>query len=202
MKWSAGGALASPLLGQGHPEVTPLPASPHVWPHESMAARRVTLEMSLKPFRKMDEAAIRAVCEQVFRQWDPLLRRVESVAVMLWTADGSEILTYRGRMEDEIEWGRYIGSANPPRLPPDDDPSRVNIHQRARLYMENPPTITYRWLKTIVSTLRSVGQAATGKPVAIGATFDPGPRIRALAIQVSEAPEILGGYWVDCSAAA
>ena len=70
-------------------------------------AKRVTLEMSLKPFRVMEESAIRGVCEQVFRQWAPLLRRVDGCAVMLWTADGSEILTYRARMTDEIEWGRY-----------------------------------------------------------------------------------------------
>ena len=201
MRWTAGGAVASPLLGQGHPEVTPLPGRPHVWTRESEVARRVTLEMSLKPFRKMEEGAIRAVCEQVFRQWEPLLRRASETAVMLWTADGSEILTYRGHLEDEIEWCRYIGSANPPRLPPTGDPSRISIHARARLYMEDPPTITYRWLKTIVSTLKSVGESVTGKPVTVGATFDPGPEFARSPFKYQKHPEILGGYWVDCSAA-
>ena len=31
---------------------------------------------------------------------------------MLWTADGSEILDYRGRLDDRVEWARYIGHPN------------------------------------------------------------------------------------------
>ncbi len=197
MRLTAGGVLAAPLLGQGHPEVQPLPAVPHAWLSESTVAKRVTLEMSLKPFRVMQEPAIRFVCEQVFRQWAPLLRHVDECAVMLWTADGSEILTYRARMGDEIEWGRYLGSANPPELPPAVDP---DIHQRARIYIPEPAVITYAGLKLIVDTLKSVGTAMTGKPVTVGATFDPGPEFAKSPFKYEKHPEITKGYWVDCSA--
>lgn len=84
--------MALPLFGQGHYEVQPLPASPHALWTEPSVFRRVTLESSLKPFRRVDAPAIQSVCEHVFRQWAALLRRADGCAVMLWTADGSEIL--------------------------------------------------------------------------------------------------------------
>lgn len=54
------------------------------------AFRRVTLEVSLKPFRSLEESAIRSVCEEIFRSWAALLRRCDGCAVMLWSADGSD----------------------------------------------------------------------------------------------------------------
>ncbi len=199
MKLTAGGAAALPLFGQGHYEVQPLPASPHALWTEPSVFRRVTLEMSLKPFRRVDTPAIRSVCEHVFRQWAALLRRADACAVMLWTADGSEILEYGGRMSDEIEWARYIGSANPEKAPPPADASKINIHEQARLYMDNPPKITYGTLKEIVQTFKSVGRSMTGKPVTVGATFDPGPEFARSPFKYQRHQEILKGEWVDCS---
>jgi hypothetical protein len=200
IRLAAGSAVVIPLFGQGHHEVQPLPAGPHIHHTESNVFRRVTLEMSLKPFRSVDERAVRSVCERVFRQWAALLRRVDACAVMLWTADGSEILDYRGRMSDEIEWARYIGSANPPKLPPKADPSEIDIHEQARLYMHNPPKITYGTLKEIIKTFKSVGRSLTGKPVTVGATFDPGPEFARSPYKFKKHREILQGEWVDCSA--
>jgi hypothetical protein len=199
LKSTAGGAVALPLFGQGHYEVQPLPASAHALWTEPSVFRRVTLELSLKPFRRVDGQAIRSVCEHVFRQWAALLRRADACAVMLWTADGSEILEYGGRMSDEIEWARYIGSANPEKLPPKADASKINIHEQARLYMENPPKITYGTLKEIVQTFKSVGRSMTGKPVTVGATFDPGPEFARSPFKYERHREILKGEWVDCS---
>ncbi|MGD0772891.1 MAG: hypothetical protein ABSC05_08720 [Candidatus Solibacter sp.] len=78
----------------------------------------VTLEMSLKQFRSMEEQSIRTVCAKVFRDWAALIRGTDGTAVMLWTEDGSEILEYRGHMADELDWGRYLGDSNPPKTPP------------------------------------------------------------------------------------
>ena len=200
---TAGAAIAVPAFGQSHFEVEPLPASPHALWSESSAFRRVTLEMSLKPFRRTDDAAIQAVAEHVFRQWAPLLQRADACAVMLWTADGSEILEYGGNLDDAIEWGRYLGRANPDEVPPNVDPSQVDIHQRARLYMENPPTISYGTLQRIVATLKRVGTAMTGKPVTVGATFDPGPEFARSPFKYQRHTEILAPgelMWVDCTA--
>jgi hypothetical protein len=191
LKLTAGGAVALPLFGQGHYEVQPLPASPHALWIEPSVFRRVTLEMSLKPFRSIDAQAIRSVCEHVFRQWAALLRRADGCAVMLWTADGSEILDYRGQMTGEIEWARYIGLSNPPKLPPKGDPSEISTHQQARLYMDNPPKITYGTLKEIVQTFKSVGRSMTGKPVTVGATFDPTPEFARSPFKYERHKEIL-----------
>lgn len=167
---------------------------------------RVTLEMSLKPFRVMEEAAIRAVCEEAFRQWMPLIRRGQSTAVLLWTADGSEILDYRGRVDDEIEWARYIGIGTPPKTTSKADPERRGLHSTPHLYMEKPPRITYRCLKAIVRSLKETGVAMTGRPVTVGATFDPGPEFANSDFKYRRHPEIAhgstmgAGQWVSCSA--
>jgi hypothetical protein len=170
------------------------------------AFQRVTLEISLKPFRVLEEGAIRSVCQQIFRSWAALLRRSDACAVMLWSGDGSEILEYRGRMEDSFDWARYLGDANPPKDPPSDDPKREGMHARNWLYMDNPPRFTYAWLRTIVSTLKQVGREMTGKPVTAGATFDPGGEFAHSAFKFERHAEIATGTtrgpntWVSCIA--
>jgi len=64
----------------------------------------ITLEMSLKPFKKNDKAYIRSVCQHAFKQWQSLLQHADTVSVMLWTSDGSEILDYSGDLTQELEW--------------------------------------------------------------------------------------------------
>jgi len=157
--------------------------------------KNVTLEMSLKPFKVMSDVAIRAVCQELFRQWDALTRHADMISVMLWIADGSEILDYRGNLDDEIEWGRYAGMANPfypP--PPTHDPENVALHSGIIVYMDNPPLITYRWLKGIVATLKQVGQEMSGKPIRVGATFDPGDEFAISTFKYQRHPEICLGY--------
>ncbi len=170
------------------------------------AFHRVTLEVSLKPFRAHDEDSIRAVCEQIFRSWAPLLRRTKSIAVMLWSADGSEILEYRGRIDDAFDWARYLGDANPPKTPPADDPERKGAHGRNWLYMDNPPQVTYGTLRRIVAALKQVGSEVTGKPVVVGATFDPGGEFAQSTFKFVRHAEIATGgtrgpnTWVNCTA--
>jgi hypothetical protein len=170
------------------------------------AFRRVTLEMSLKPFRSHDEASIRQICQEVFRSWAPLLRRCDGCAVMLWSADGSEILEYRGRMDQPFDWARYLGDANPPKNPPADDPDRKGAHGRNWLYMKNPPQVTYGTLRTIIAILRQTGQEMTGKSVSIGATFDPGGEFARSTFKFDRHREIATGgtrgpnTWVNCTA--
>ena len=66
--------------------------------------KNITLEVSLKPFKQTDNEYIHNVCRTVFRQWYPLLKDREEVSVMMWTADGSELLDYSGNMDDTFEW--------------------------------------------------------------------------------------------------
>lgn len=166
---------------------------------------RVILEMSLKPFRVLEEGAIREVCKSAFRQWGPLIARARSAAVLLWTADGSEILDYAGRADDPIEWARYIGIGTPPEPRPE-GPAARSLHSTPWLYMERPPEHTYATLATIVRCLKEMGAAMTGKPVAVGATFDPGPEFANSEFKYKRHPEIAVGAtmganrWVSCSA--
>ncbi len=139
----------------------------------TMQIKDVSLEMSLKPFKQVDDAYIDQVCREAFIQWLPLIRDAEQVSVMFWTADGSEILDYRGDMDSPIEWARYIGSANP-HWTVSGDPDKISIHSRSYLYRDNPAVITFGTLGKIVKRMREIGKEITGLPVRIGATFDPG----------------------------
>lgn len=119
--------------------------------------QNVTLELSLKPFKKTDEAYIRHVCEELFAQWRPLLKNRSAISLMLWVGDGSEILDYAGKLDDVFEWGRFIGTAN---LPPLEggEPLETSLHSKRQDYMPNAPKMTYRILKTIVACLKEEGK--------------------------------------------
>src|SRR3954452_18608423 len=132
--------------------------------------RRLILEVSLKTFRQIDDESIRWVCRDILRQWQALLLDAEEVSFLLWSADGSEILDYRGRAEDTFEWARWIGIANGPW-----DETHRCLHSWRWSYCEDPPVFTYERLAFIIATLKKETAAATGKPVRVGATFDPGP---------------------------
>jgi hypothetical protein len=149
----------------------------------------ITLEMSLKPFKKNDKNYIRTVCQTVFEQWSPLLKHADTVSVMLWTADGSEILDYSGRLEQTLEWSKYIGNPNTDK-PVNSGPPELTLHERAYTYMENPPVFTYKDLKFIVKTIKEVGHEMTGKAVRIGETFDPGPEFAKSTFKYERHPEI------------
>ncbi|MEG9430961.1 hypothetical protein [Terriglobus sp. ADX1] len=185
-------AASRSIEAQHGADMAPLRNVP--WPQEpnleNTAFDRVTLEMSLKPFRQTDQAYIEAVCQDLFHQWLPLIRRVESVAVLLWSADGSEILDYRGRSTDEFEWAKWIGIGNRPEAAPGDDPDRKGLHSIPHLYIDNPPVMTYGVLGRIVATLKRIGTAVTGKPVTVGATFDPGPEFAKSSFKYKRHPEI------------
>ncbi|MCD4824239.1 MAG: hypothetical protein K8S55_06500 [Phycisphaerae bacterium] len=154
-----------------------------------MKIRNVTLEMSLKPFRRLDDEYVEATCREMFRQWRALTDRADVVSVLLWAADGSEIFEYRSRDNDKIEWARYIGGANPKKPIPNDPDCRA-LHSRSYLYMENPPVITYGDLRKIIAAIKRVGRDVTGKPIRVGETFDPGPEFARSPFKYERHPEI------------
>jgi len=165
--------------------------------------RNVALEMSLKPFSDDSEETARRVCRTLFTQWAALIRRADQVSVLLWIADGSEILDYAGDLDEPIEWARYIGLANPQKPVPG-DPDGVALHSRAYLYMENPPAFTYGWLRSLVETIKQVGVEVTGKPMRVGATFDPGGEFAVSPFKYERHREVCLGdamgksSWVCC----
>ena len=157
-----------------------------------MKLKNVTLEMSLKPFKDNSEQTARDVCRRLFQQWSALTRHADMISVMLWTADGSEILDYKGKPDDKFDWARYIGLANP-RRNTSGDGKGLALHSRPYLYMENPPTRTYGWLKLLVGIIKDVGREVTGKPIRAGATFDPGGEFARSSFKYEKHPEICLG---------
>jgi hypothetical protein len=152
----------------------------------------ITLETSLKPFKKNDKAYIRSVATEMFTQWASLLRHADTVAIMLWTSDGSEILNYSGKPNQPLEWAKYIGNPNTKHAV-GSGPKELSLHERAYLYMDNPPNFTYNDLKLIIKILKETGTRLTGKPVKIGSTFDPGPEFARSDFKYKKHPEILLG---------
>lgn len=167
---------------------------------------RVSLELSLKPFRSIGQADIEATCKELFTQWLPLLRKTSRVAVMMWLGDGSEILEYTGDMANSFEWAKWIGMADAHYLDKH-DPEVYSLHRKAESYMENPPIMKYTDINKIVSALKSQGEKVTGLPVEVGTTFDPGPEFAISDFKFGRHSEIAahkldGGIvrWVTCTA--
>lgn len=158
--------------------------------------KSVTLEMSLKPFKKTDDVSIQKVCKTVFEQWRPLLKNREVVSIMLWVADGSEILDYTGDLDKEFEWCYYLGTANLPLV--EDMPAETSLHERKQLYMENPPKMTYRILKKIISFLKREGHKQLPEVhIRVGATFDIGPEFAISHFKYSRHRECCNGQGTD-----
>jgi hypothetical protein len=177
-------ALLVPAVGRSQAKLSTLRGEPF---------HSITLETSLKPFKQNDEAYIRGVATEIFTQWHSLLRHTDTVAVMLWTGDGSEILDYKGTSDQPLEWARYLGNPNTAHAV-GSGPEELSLHERAYLYMDNPPVFNYGDLKRIIQILKEEGRKVTGKTILVGATFDPGPEFAKSEFKYKKHPEILGGH--------
>ena len=159
--------------------------------------KNITLELSLKPFKKTDEVFIRGVCGKIFEQWRPVLRGRETISIMLWVGDGSEILDYAGNMKEHFEWGRFIGTANLPLLE-EGEPLETSLHSKKQDYISNPSEMTYGVLRTIVTCLKEEGKKAFPQAVIrVGETFDIGPEFAISDFKYVRHPEICSGASVD-----
>lgn len=154
--------------------------------------KEITLEMSLKPFKINTHDEIKAVCKSLFMQWLPLVKNAETVCVLLWIGDGSELLEYSGDMNEKVEWAKYIGRANEfdGDWNKDSDPEKLSPHAQKYLYMENPPIFHYEDIKFITEILKEVGTQITGKNIRVGTTFDPGPEFAESEFKYKRHPEI------------
>ena len=132
------------------------------------------LETTLKVFHSADEEHIRQVCAHMFRLWRPLTDQVDTVSVLLWVGEGTEILVYKGDLDEPFEYGRYCGFANW-QYPHAYEGPNSRESRKAEVVLKDPPVFTYGLLRTVVSSFREMGAEITGKPVTVGATFDPGP---------------------------
>jgi len=154
---------------------------------------RATLEVSLKPFFDESYEGMRKVCEELFKQWAPLLEQAEKASLLLWASDGSEILDYAGSLDDRFEWACWIGIANPipggERAFDDFD----SVFHFPRKYREDAKPRTYRWLKSLVSVMKETCMELTGKRLAVGAIFDSGPEFAVSSFKYERHGEICNG---------
>ena len=153
----------------------------------------VSLEMSFKPFKDgFAPDNVATVCRELFRQWDALTRHAEAIQIMLWTSDGSEILEYTGELDAEMAWAHFIGGANRNHTFPY-DPKGEALHSRCYEYCAQPPRLTFRLYREVIATIKRIGQELTGKPIRVGATFDPGPEFAKSRFKYEWHPEICLG---------
>ncbi|MGN0508734.1 MAG: hypothetical protein ACI4GX_05820 [Ruminococcus sp.] len=158
---------------------------------------RITLELSLKPFKQTDEPFIRETCRKILEQWRYLLKNRKNISFLLWSGDGSEILDYNGDLKQEFEWGYFMGTANLPLSGPDDDPA-LSMHIKKQLYMDNPPVMTYGILKDIVRIFKEEGKRAfPDSEISVGTAFDIGPEFSISDFKYSRHTEICSGTSLD-----
>ncbi|MFW6293626.1 MAG: hypothetical protein ACOC7V_15070 [Spirochaetota bacterium] len=149
---------------------------------------RVAVEFSLKPFGLDDGVSFDERAEQVVTAWRPLWEAGAEASFMLWVADGSDILEWSGDVDQELEWGRYIGFCNIDR-----GAFRKEMGDQiyGRPYIEHARPFRYADLKAIVSSLRAAGERLLGRPITVGATFDPGPEFAESPFKYTRHDEII-----------
>ena len=161
-----------------------------------MSLKNITLEISLKPFKQTDDAYIDSVCRTAFEQWKNLVKTADTVSVMFWTGDGSELLDYDGCDDTAFEWAYMVGNANLTEGTSNPlDPEGVELHYHPRKYLENPPVMTYGILKKIVASFKRVGkEILCDKTIRVGTTFDPGPEFAKSDFKYNRHREICIGH--------
>lgn len=155
-----------------------------------MTLRNVTLELSAKAFRDDSESTMREVCQKLFRQWQRFLDVADRISILLWIADGTEILEYTGSPDDSFEWAYWQGIANAGFFVEHPDGERAkNINLNPVKYRRDAAPRTYAWLKKLNHVIRETGREY-GKPIRIGATFDNGPEFSISHFKYSKHSEI------------
>jgi len=146
--------------------------------------------MSLKPFRSADAEVIRETCLRLMKVWAKLIERSEQLGILLWVADGSEILEWSGDPGQRLEWGRYIGFCNIDAMPDLYFPGWYQ-DRPGEPYCPDTPEFTYGDLGRMVDGLRAAVKDCFGLDATIGATFDPGPEFAYSKFKYDWHPECL-----------
>jgi len=150
--------------------------------------RRIVLETSLKPFLDLSASGIRATCETMLAQWEPLHRAADSLAVLFWTGDGDELIRWRGELDDTLDWARYNGHCS---LDWGRHPGDPSGYQQAIPFRDELPDIRYRHLQDIIAMFKHLARAVYGKELRCGTTIDPGPEFIHSKFKFEEHPEII-----------
>ncbi|MDO9395842.1 MAG: hypothetical protein Q7T71_04800 [Herbiconiux sp.] len=151
---------------------------------------RVGLETSLKPFPSWSDDDLESTAATMFDQWSDLVGAAESAAVLLWIADGSEILGWNLDLDREVTWASSVGFSN---TEYGAYPHAVTPDNTAQPFRPEVQPLRYRDIRRLVAAIRRVGERMLGVPVTVGATFDPGPEFATSQFKYEEHPEIVAG---------
>ena len=142
----------------------------------SAKIKNVTLELSGKAFTDDSQYTMYNVCRKMFTQWKLLTDRADIVSVLLFIADGSEILEYAGDLSQDFEWSYWFGCANHcPQAHGNTERVRRDTHAYPIKYREDAKPRPYAWLKRLIEVIKETGSEITGKPIRVGAMYDNGP---------------------------
>lgn len=157
--------------------------------------QRVTLELSSKPFIDDSEETAYRVADELFTQWLPLIKEAQTLSLLLWTADGSELLSWSGNEEDTFEWACWIGCAEPMPLPEKmRERDKLHTHYFPKKYRPDIDSKrTYRWLRRTIEILKERAWAVTGKVLLVGTTLDNGPEFALSPFKYQLHPELCAG---------
>lgn len=159
--------------------------------YDKRKLKRLTLELGLKVFTRLDDQAIDDTCFKVMDNWRALIEDAEAVDLLLWIGDGDEVFNWKGNLDDPIRWNDTVGfncldyGAYPR--------SRHYTTWRARRYMEKPPSFTYRDISRIIQALKSSCKKMYDKPLTVGETIDAGPEFVESRFKFERHPELLKG---------
>ncbi|MBN2643686.1 MAG: hypothetical protein JXR78_18700 [Victivallales bacterium] len=172
-----------------------------------MRLRNVTLELSAKAFKDDSESTMKAVCGKLFKQWERITCYADQVSVLLWIADGSEILEYAGNLDDAFEWAYWQGIASPKDLGRELTPEEEqNINLNPVKYRADAALRTYSWLKRLTEIIRETGMRMCEKNIRIGTAFDNGPEFSISDFkynrhrEIAKAHSIYPNSFVTCDA--
>ena len=158
--------------------------------------RNVTLEISAKALHSTDPEALESAARTAMRQWRSLADVAERLSILLWIADGSELLEWSGDMADTFEWACWCGCANPLPAPQDATPRRRrNTHYfPARMFPEAEcAPRPYSWLRDVVAAVRAAARAELAREVRVGTILDAGPEFNVSAFKFRNHPEVMRG---------
>jgi hypothetical protein len=151
------------------------------------AGRRIVLEVSAKLFGDFSPPAVEDATRHALRAWGPLVDSGDALAILLWLSDGSEILDWGGDDEASVAWASWVGGANREHEPYARD---MGDDWYAVPFAATVAPLTYGGIRGLVTAIRETAELMTGRPVQIGATFDPGPEFASSSFKYERHPEI------------
>lgn len=158
----------------------------------------VSLEISAKPLFRKDDTFVHDLFVNVFRHWWSLLKHADSVSLLWWLSDGTDILEYDGHLDRKIEWGKWQGFAHPTVKSSEHDPHGESIITRPRLYRAEPVELTYGDLRRIIGLMKQAAREVLGTDLQVGIPFDPGCEFCQSPFRYQEHPELLIGDHMVC----